>query len=69
MTHMITIPGETPCECGNALTQGQTRCAKCVARSRWARKERARNRRNRGSEIRRPRRGPRSAAAMGVSWT
>ncbi|MEU6729072.1 hypothetical protein ABZ917_35655 [Nonomuraea wenchangensis] len=67
----ITIPGETPaCACGNALTEGQTRCSKCLARDRWARKERARNRRNqRRTESKRPPRGPRSALAMGVSWT
>ncbi|MGP4101807.1 hypothetical protein [Nonomuraea sp. KM90] len=59
MNNEITILGETPaCECGNALAEGQTRCSKCLARDRWARKERARNRRNRRSETRRPPRGP-----------
>ncbi|MGW2223736.1 hypothetical protein ACWCSD_52860 [Nonomuraea sp. NPDC001684] len=71
MNNEITIPAETPsCDCGNALTEGQTQCSKCLARSRWARKERSRNRRNRRrTETRRPPRGPRSAFAMGVSWT
>ncbi|KAB8190218.1 hypothetical protein FH608_035110 [Nonomuraea phyllanthi] len=70
MNNEITIPGETPsCECGNALGHGQVRCSKCLARDRWARKERARNRRNRQrSDNRRPPRGPRTTTAAGVSW-
>ncbi|MGP3914262.1 hypothetical protein [Nonomuraea sp. 10N515B] len=70
MTNTITFPDETPsCECGNALAEGQVRCSKCLARDRWMRKERARNRRNRRRvERRRPPRGPRTTAAAGVSW-
>ncbi|MEU8150261.1 hypothetical protein [Nonomuraea sp. NPDC048901] len=71
MTNLITILNETPsCECGNALTEGQTQCSKCLARERWTRKRRARNRRNqRRTETRRPPRGPHTVAAAGVSWT
>ncbi|MFI9843995.1 hypothetical protein ACIHFD_43670 [Nonomuraea sp. NPDC051941] len=71
MNNEITILGETPsCECGNALAEGQTRCSKCLARDRWTRKERARNRRNRRrSENRRPPRAPRGLAQAGVIWS
>ncbi|TDE54108.1 hypothetical protein E1295_15845 [Nonomuraea mesophila] len=71
MNNEITIPGETPsCECGNALGHGQVRCSKCLARNRWTRKERARNRRNRRrSEDRRPPRTPRGLAQPGVTWS
>ncbi|MEV1239467.1 hypothetical protein [Nonomuraea sp. NPDC049750] len=71
MTNMISFLDEAPsCGCGNALTEGQMQCSKCLARARWTRKQRARNRRNqRRTETRRPPRGPRTVAAAGVSWT
>lgn len=71
MTNMLSFLNETPsCECGNALTHGQVRCSKCLARQRWERRQRARNQRQRRrAESRRPPRGPRTVAAAGVSWT
>lgn len=71
MTNMISFLDETPsCECGSALAEGQVRCSKCLARERWVKNQRARNRRQRRRvESRRPPRGPRTVAAAGVSWT
>ncbi|NJP30219.1 hypothetical protein FLW53_39720 [Microbispora sp. SCL1-1] len=67
----ITTPEEVPgCECGALLEEGQTRCCKCLARDRWARRQIARRRAARRHAItRRPPRGPLGAAAVGVSWS
>ncbi|WP_433513649.1 hypothetical protein ACQP2T_60540 [Nonomuraea sp. CA-143628] len=47
MTNMISFLDETPsCGCGNAPAEGQVQCSKYLARERWSRKQRARNRRN-----------------------
>ncbi|GGO30190.1 hypothetical protein GCM10010116_60490 [Microbispora rosea subsp. aerata] len=64
-------PEEVPgCECGARLEQGQTRCFKCIARNRWARRQTARRRAVRRRAItRRPPRGPLGAAALGVIWS
>ncbi|MEW9530823.1 hypothetical protein [Microbispora sp. NPDC049125] len=72
MTHTtITPTEETPdCDCGALLKHGQTRCSKCLARDRWARRDKARRRAARRRALtRRPPRSPLSAAASGVIWS
>jgi hypothetical protein len=56
---------EPTCQCAARLEQGQTRCRKCLARERWAKKQAAKRNRDgqRRSEARRPPRAPR-----GLAW-
>ncbi|MFG1961482.1 hypothetical protein [Nonomuraea sp. NPDC049028] len=58
------------CECGACPEEGQTRCRKCLARERWAKRRagKRKNGRQRG-ETRRPPRTPRGLVAAGVTWT
>ncbi len=71
MTNTISPLDEAPgCECGALLEQGQTRCRKCRARDRWARRQAAKRRAGkRSGETRRPPKGPRVAAVAGVIWS
>ncbi|MGW4469718.1 hypothetical protein ACWENQ_08600 [Nonomuraea sp. NPDC004354] len=55
------------CECGAAPNEGQTRCLKCVARDRWAKKQAGK--RSRRRQTRRPPRGPRKSFKAGVVWS
>jgi hypothetical protein len=67
----VSPPDETPgCECGALLEDAQPRCRKCLARDRWTRRQAARRRADkRRAALRRPPRGPLTAAAVGVIWS
>ncbi|WP_055478086.1 hypothetical protein [Sphaerimonospora mesophila] len=72
MTNTTISPADEPagCECGAAVEEGQARCRKCLARDRWGRRQAARRRADKRRAItRRPPRGPRGAAALGVIWS
>ncbi|MFD1935153.1 hypothetical protein ACFSKW_27135 [Nonomuraea mangrovi] len=55
------------CECGAVLDEGQTRCLKCLARDRWARKQAGK--RSRRGQTRRPPRSPHKSSKAGVIWS
>jgi len=72
MINATNTPPEEPtgCACGALAEEGQTRCRKCLARSRWRRRQTARRMASKRRSItRRPPHDRPGAATVGVIWS